>query len=92
MYPHRIAFNVLPQVDDFLEDGYTVEEQKMLNESRKIMHMPDLPMSSTCVRVPVQVSHSEAAHVEFDRQLTVGEAREGPAALPRHRGRRRPAK
>ena len=82
VYPHRIAFNVLPQVDDFLDDGYTVEEQKMLNESRKILHMPDLPMSSTCVRVPVQVSHSEAAHIEFERPVSAGEAREAMRRFP----------
>ncbi len=82
VYPHRIAFNVLPQVDDFLDDGYTVEEQKMVNESRKILHMPNLPMSATCVRVPVQVSHSEAAHIEFDRPLSASEAREVMQGFP----------
>ena len=82
VYPHRIAFSVLPQVDDFLDDGYTVEERKMVNESRKILHMPDLPMSATCVRVPVQVSHSEAAHIEFDRPLSACEAREAMQGFP----------
>ena len=74
-YPHQIAFNVLPQVDDFLADGYTKEEQKMLNESRKILHLPDLRLTSTCVRVPVQVSHSEAVTVEFQDGVSIAEAR-----------------
>ena len=58
VFPHQIAFNVLPQVDNFESDGYTVEEHKMVNESRKILHDPALPLSATCVRVPVQVAHS----------------------------------
>ena len=82
VYPHRIAFNVLPQVDDFLDGGYTVEEQKMVNESRKILHAPHLPMSATCVRVPVQVSHSEAAHIEFNRPLSASEARAALETFP----------
>ena len=74
-YPHQIAFNVLPQVDAFLESGYTVEEQKMVDETRKIMHAPEIAISATCVRVPVPVSHSEAVHVEFERPMGPGEAR-----------------
>ena len=76
VYPHQIAFNVLPQVDDFEADGYTKEEHKMVNESRKILHDPGLPLSATCVRVPVQVAHSEAVHVEFARAVSPGEARD----------------
>jgi aspartate-semialdehyde dehydrogenase len=76
VYPHQIAFNVLPQVDDFEPDGYTREEHKMVNETRKILHDPDLPVSATCVRVPVQVSHSEAVHIEFGRPVSPAEARE----------------
>ncbi|MBM3957747.1 MAG: aspartate-semialdehyde dehydrogenase, partial [Gemmatimonadetes bacterium] len=75
VYPHQIAFNALPQVDDFDADGYTKEEHKMTNETRKIMHLPDLPVSATCVRIPVPVSHSEAVHVEFDRPVEPAEAR-----------------
>jgi aspartate-semialdehyde dehydrogenase len=82
VYPHQIAFNVLPQVDDFLEDGYTREERKMLNESRKILHDADLPLASTCVRVPVTVSHSEAVTVEFKRAVSPEEARKALAAFP----------
>ncbi len=78
-YPHQIAFNVLPQVDDFLSNGYTKEEDKMLNESRKILHEPGLRLSSTCVRVPVQVSHSESVAVEFQDAVSPEEARDALA-------------
>ena len=63
VYPHQIAFNALPQVESFTDNGYTTEEMKMLNETRKILHDPELMVSATCVRVPVTVSHSEAVHV-----------------------------
>ena len=56
--PQRIAFNLFPQVDVFLDNGYTKEEMKMLNETRKIMHAPDILVSATCVRVPVLRAHS----------------------------------
>jgi aspartate-semialdehyde dehydrogenase len=69
VYPHQIAFNVLPQVDVFLGSGYTKEEWKMINETRKIMHEPELPMSATCVRVPVYNGHSEAVHVDFTKPM-----------------------
>jgi len=81
-YPHQIAFNVLPQVESFLEDGYTQEERKMVEETRKILHAPGIALSATCVRVPVPVSHSEALHIEFERPMPVGEARELLAAFP----------
>ena len=74
-YPHPIAFNVLPQVDVFMDSGYSKEEWKMTVETRKIMHEPDLALSATCVRVPVFVSHSVAAHVEFERPLSADDAR-----------------
>ncbi len=76
VYPHQIAFNVIPFVDDFLDNGYTVEEWKMVTETRKIMHLPDLPVSATCVRVPVYLSHSEAVNVEFTHPMSPQEARE----------------
>jgi aspartate-semialdehyde dehydrogenase len=76
VYPHQIAFNLLAQIDDFLENGYTKEEWKMVQETRKIMHEPDLPVSSTCVRVPVYVCHSEAVHVEFRDPTEPEEIRE----------------
>src|SRR6266704_4765437 len=66
VYPHPIAFNVLPQVDVFLESGYTKEEMKMQNEGRKIMHLPEFRASVTCVRVPVYRAHSVAVNAEFD--------------------------
>ncbi|MBH65482.1 MAG: aspartate-semialdehyde dehydrogenase [Chloroflexi bacterium] len=75
VYPHEIAFNVLPHVDDFLDDGYTKEEHKMLRESRKILHDDELPVSATCVRVPVEVSHSESVQIEFESDVTVQEAK-----------------
>ena len=82
VYPHRIAFNLLPQIESFLPNGYTQEEMKMTNETRKIMHLPDLPISATCVRVPVMVAHAEAAHIEFEHSISPGEAREVLDAAP----------
>jgi aspartate-semialdehyde dehydrogenase len=75
VYPHQIAFNVLPHVDSFLPNGYTKEEMKMENEGRKIMHHPAFRASVTCVRVPVYRSHSVAVNAEFDRPVTVEAAR-----------------
>ena len=75
VYPHQIAFNVLPHIDTFLDNGYTKEEWKMVQETRKIMHAPDLPVSATTVRVPVPIGHSEAVHAEFARPLAPAEAR-----------------
>jgi aspartate-semialdehyde dehydrogenase len=74
-FPHQIAFNVLPQVDVFLPNGYTKEEMKMENEGRKIMHHPAFRASVTCVRVPVYRSHSIAVSAEFDKPVTVEAAR-----------------
>jgi len=76
VYPHQIAFNVLPHVDSFLPDGYTKEEMKMQNEGRKIMHHPTFRASITCVRVPVYRAHSVAISAEFDKPVTVESARE----------------
>lgn len=76
VYPHQIALNVLPQVDTFGEDGYTQEEVKMRNETRKILHLPDLPFSSTCARVPTMVGHAEAVHAEFSAPASLAAARE----------------
>ena len=75
VYPHQIAFNVLPHVDSFLSDGYTKEEMKMQNEGRKIMHLPGFRASVTCVRVPVYRAHSVAVSAEFSRPITVEAAR-----------------
>jgi aspartate-semialdehyde dehydrogenase len=82
VYPHQIAFNVLPHIDSFLENGYTREEWKMVQETRKIMHAPDLPVSATTVRVPVPIGHSEAVHAEFTRPMAPAEARALLARAP----------
>jgi len=76
VYPHQIAFNVLPQVDAFLPSGYTKEEMKMENEGRKIMHHPGFRASVTCVRVPVYRAHSVAVSAEFEKPVSVEAARE----------------
>jgi len=75
VYPHQIAFNVLPHVDSFLPSGYTKEEMKMENEGRKIMHHPAFRASVTCVRVPVYRAHSIAVSAEFEKPVTVEAAR-----------------
>lgn len=75
VYPRQIAFNVIPQVDVFTENGYTKEEMKMLNEGRKILGHPDLKVSCTCVRVPVYRSHSVSITAQFAREVGVEEAR-----------------
>jgi aspartate-semialdehyde dehydrogenase len=82
VYPHPIAFNVLPHVDVFLETGYTKEEMKMQNEGRKIMHLPEFRASVTCVRVPVYRAHSVAVTAEFERRVSVEQAREVLAKAP----------
>ena len=74
--PRRIAFNVIPQIDVFTENGYTKEEMKMLNETRKIMHDPNIKVSATTVRVPVFYGHSEAISVKLNRPLEPEEAME----------------
>jgi aspartate-semialdehyde dehydrogenase len=82
IFPHPIAFNVLPQVDVFLASGYTKEEVKFVNESRKIMHHPALRASITCVRVPVFRAHSVAIHAEFAQPVSVERARDALAKFP----------
>jgi aspartate-semialdehyde dehydrogenase len=74
VYPHQIAFNVLPEIDVFLDDGYTREEWKMVEETKKIMHADDIAISAVCVRVPVFVGHSEAVHIEFSSPMSPEEA------------------
>jgi aspartate-semialdehyde dehydrogenase len=68
-FPHRIAYNALPQVDIFYDDGYTKEEYKMINETRKILGKKDLAITATCVRVPVIVGHSESVNIEFEKKI-----------------------
>ncbi len=82
VYPHEIAFNLLPQIDSFMESGYTNEEWKMMAETRKIMHEPELPLSATCVRVPVFVGHSLAVHVEFERPMSAKDVRDALRDAP----------
>ncbi len=82
VYPHPIAFNLIPHVDSFLADGYTKEEMKMLHEGRKILNHPTLRVTTTCVRVPVLRSHSIAISAEFSRPVSVTEARAAIAAFP----------
>ena len=82
VFPYQIAFNLIPQIGGEQVDGYTSEEMKMQNEGRKIMHLPDLKVSCTCVRVPVVRSHSISVSLHFDRKVTVEEVREVLATAP----------
>jgi len=81
VYPHQIAFNLLPHVDRFLEDGYTKEEMKMNNEGRKIMGLENLRVTCTCVRVPVFRAHSVSISAEFEKPVDVAAAREAIASF-----------
>ncbi|MBP8980111.1 MAG: aspartate-semialdehyde dehydrogenase [Syntrophobacterales bacterium] len=76
VYPHRIAFNCLPQIDVFLDNGYTKEEMKMVNETKKIMNDPGIAVTATTVRVPVFFSHSESVNIETEKKITAAEVRE----------------
>jgi len=82
VYPHQIAFNVLPEIDVFLDDGYTKEEWKMVRETKKIMHADGIAISATCARVPVFIGHSEAVHVEFSHPMMPDEAERVLAQAP----------
>ncbi len=81
-FPRQIAFNIFPHIDDFTANGYTFEEQKMLQETRKIMHLPHVPVSATCVRVPVFGAHSAAVHLEFQKAVSAERAAELLAEMP----------
>ncbi len=78
----QLANNLIPQIGGFDDEGYTSEEMKLQNEGRKIMHLPELAVCCTCVRVPVLRSHSESVTLEFERDITLDEAREALAAAP----------
>ncbi len=82
VYPHQIAFNLLPHVDSFLESGYTREEMKFQNEGRRIMHLPDFHASVTCVRVPVYRAHSLSVHAEFEKPISLAKAQDVLVAAP----------
>jgi len=85
VYPHQIAFNCLPHIDDFLPSGYTKEEMKLLDETRKIMGDDSIRVTATTVRVPVYVGHSESVNIETEKKLSANEARailcEAPGVL-----------
>ncbi|MCF8720518.1 aspartate-semialdehyde dehydrogenase [Nitrospina gracilis] len=82
VYPHQIAFNCLPHIDSFLDNGYTKEEMKMVNETRKIMGDDTISVTPTTVRVPVVYSHSESVYVETDEDIDVAEVRRVLSAFP----------
>jgi len=83
VYPHQIAFNAIPQVESFKDgDDYTTEERKMMGETRKILGDPDIPISATCVRIPVYTGHSESVNVQTSKDLSPEECRELLAAAP----------
>ena len=82
VYPHQIAFNILPEIDLFLDNGYTKEEWKVVEESRKIMHADDIAISATCARVPVFIGHSEAVHIQFSEPMAPDAARRILAEAP----------
>jgi len=82
VYPHQIAFNILPEIDVFLDNGYTKEEWKMAEETKKIMHTSNIAISATCARVPVFVGHSEAVTVEFSQPMSPDEAQRILAEAP----------
>jgi aspartate-semialdehyde dehydrogenase len=75
LFPKRIAFNVIPEIDLFMEDGYTKEEWKMMAETKKILD-PKIKLTATCVRVPVFIGHSEAVNIEFENPISAEEARD----------------
>ncbi len=81
-FPYQIAYNVIPQIGGFNEEGYTSEEMKLQNEGRKILHAPDMLVNCTCVRIPVFTSHSESITLEFEKPLSVERARELIANAP----------
>lgn len=75
-FAHQMAYNLIPHIDVFLDNFYTKEEMKMVNETRKILEIPDLPVTATCVRIPVYYAHSESVNVETDKKLTRDEVME----------------
>jgi len=82
VYPHQIAYNCLPHIDVFLDNGYSREEQKMIDETRKIMGVPDMAVTATTVRVPVLVGHGESVNVQFEKPVEPDEARAVLARAP----------
>jgi aspartate-semialdehyde dehydrogenase len=82
VYPHQIAFNCLPHIDVFLDNGYTKEEMKMVNETKKIMNDPTIAVTATTVRVPVFYAHSESVNIETEKKITADEVRKLLATAP----------
>ncbi len=82
VFQHQIAFNLIPQIDKFLDNGYTKEEMKLVNESRKMLDLPELPITATAVRVPVVIGHSESVTIDFEKPLSPVEARQILATSP----------
>jgi len=80
--PQKIAFNVIPQIEDFVSNGYSKEEEKMDRETRKILHDSDIKVSATCVRVPVIFGHSEAVHIDFEEEISVDDVRDILSKFP----------
>jgi aspartate-semialdehyde dehydrogenase len=76
IFPHKIAFNAIPQIDVFYENGYTKEEMKVISETRKIMGKPDLKITCTCVRIPTLGGHGESVNIEFEKKFTLQDIRE----------------
>ena len=81
-YPHPIAYNCLPHIDIFMENGNTREEEKMIGETRKILENPNLPISATCVRVPVKYGHSISVNLELEKEFEIEDVREALADAP----------
>jgi len=81
-YPYDIASTCIPEIDVFYDDGYTKEEWKMVNETRKILHLPDLKVSATCIRVPVPLAHGVVINAEFEKPVDVVKARDALASYP----------
>jgi aspartate-semialdehyde dehydrogenase len=81
-FVHPIAFNLIPQIDVFTENAYTKEEMKLINESRKMLHRPDLAITCTAVRVPVFISHAESVNIEFASKVSLDEVRQVMKATP----------
>ena len=82
-YPYDISNTCIPEIDEFLDDGYTKEEMKMVNETRKILHLPDLPISATCIRVPIKACHGVMMQVQLEKEFTIDDVKE---ALKKQKG------